>query len=142
MPRGTGRSRTYIHSYAFSCIREDVFSGLTPSHIENAHSIDFGDYDIVVYLEKNHSFITLFLQSDKYTFRKIGVLNVKRCNNIIISYTIHFTRNLLTTVFYKSNTFIILFESVLIIISFCASKGLLIIRGGKGPVCQRLLLYI
>ncbi len=35
----------------------------TPFLIENAHSIDFGDFDIVVYLEKNHSFITLFLQS-------------------------------------------------------------------------------
>ena len=51
----------------------------TPSHIENAHSIDFGAFDIVVYLEKNHSFITLFLQSDKYTFRKMGVFNEKRC---------------------------------------------------------------
>jgi len=35
---------------------------LTPFLIENAHSIDFGDFDIVVYLEKNHSFITLLLQ--------------------------------------------------------------------------------
>jgi hypothetical protein len=30
--------------------------------IENAHSIDLDDFDIVVYLENNHSFITLFLQ--------------------------------------------------------------------------------
>jgi hypothetical protein len=90
MPRGTGRSRTYIHSYAFSCIREDVFSGLTPSHIENAHSIDFGDYDIVVYLEKNHSFITLFLQSDKYTFRKMGVFNEKWCKTFLPPFLLKF----------------------------------------------------
>jgi hypothetical protein len=28
MPRGTGWSRTYIHSYAFFSIRDDVFIGL------------------------------------------------------------------------------------------------------------------
>ena len=57
--------------------RQNCF--FTPFLIENAHSIDFGDFDIVVYLEKNHSFITLFLQSDKYTFRKMGVFNEKWC---------------------------------------------------------------
>jgi hypothetical protein len=55
---------------------------ITPSHIENAHSIDFGDFDIIVYLEKHHSFITLFLQSDKYTFMKMGVFNVQRCKKL------------------------------------------------------------
>ena len=74
-------SSSILYTYEIK-IRERIF---TPFFIENAHSIDFGDFDIVVYLEKNHSFITLFLQSDKYTFRKMGVFNEKRCNLLFLN---------------------------------------------------------
>ena len=43
--------------------------------------IDLDDFDNVVYLEINHSFITLFYKSDKYTFWKMGVFNEKRCKS-------------------------------------------------------------
>ena len=48
MPRGTRRSRTYIHSYAFSCIREDVFSGLKILGLNNASDKLLKWYSVII----------------------------------------------------------------------------------------------